>query len=193
MKTVKTISFLIAGITAMLFVQSCAMMTVRGHHTILSESSSHSLADVQITTPMFGSPFHINFMLGAGHVNISEADHHASGTGISLGIGGSYHLSFKRLQPYIGLDFTDVVMTGIADKKNDKATTDDKKLYYHLTPHVGLRYYLSNRVAINGSLGYQVGWYEFEQNNISYKRTFSGIAPTVGITFVLSTKRMSKR
>jgi hypothetical protein len=173
--------FYLLIILSVSLLQSCVMMTLRGNHALLNNNVTYSGVDVQLTMPSSPS-FNIDCYAGAGKLDFTNTDlgiqhkDSASFTGASVGIGASYYFMTKsRLQPFAALEVHDLIGTG---EENYKIP------YITLTPKVGIRYYLSNRIALNGTLGYQMGRNEVE--NVTYN--LQGLMPSIGITFVVSAK-----
>ena len=179
-------------VSGICFTQSCAMLTVRGHHAMLNHSSAYSAADIQITSPIFSSNTNIEFNLGVGKMDFSNADiefadaDNASSIAPLLGVGVTHYFTKKRLQPFAGAE-ANMIFWGNGKMESEGKTKDkDNNGFTTITPKVGLRFYVSNRIALNGSLGYQYGKADIQNTS----NTLHGFMPSVGITFVLSTKEL---
>jgi len=97
----------------MCLLQSCAMLTLRGHQASLNHKSTYKSTyqgvDVDLTTPV-GQSFDIDFYLGAGKLDLSKSDfvypdaEKPSTVAPSVGIGGAYYFSKRRLQPFLSFE-----------------------------------------------------------------------------------------
>ena len=167
-------------------LQSCATLTLSGNHAILDNNSTYSSVDMKLNTQYYPQ-FSTDFYLGVGKMDFSKSDliyseiDKASKIAPSVGVGLSYYFSSKRLQPIVALDYNYLFWTGseIESAKEKKDTFFNN--YQSVNPKAGIRYYITNKVAINGYLGYQFGWAEIE----NVKQNFHGFVPSVGISFSL--------
>jgi hypothetical protein len=183
--------FYVSAILFVCLIQSCAMLTLRGHHAMLNHNTTYSGADVQITTP-FDPHFSIACHLGAGKLDFSKSDLSYSGMDYtssiapSLGLSLNYFFSAKRLQPFISVEVNDLFWYGSEleedNKKNDANYI--RNTYVTAIPKAGLRFYISKKIAVNGSLGYQFGWADIE----NIKQEFKGFMPSIGISFSIGSK-----
>ena len=176
-----------------IMMQSCGAIALRGHYANLSHNSTYKSMDLQLTTPF--DRFNIEFYLGAGQVDISKSDldytvkekEDASKLSLSLGVGGTYYITKTRFQPLISLEIMDLPY-GSAKDKDKKGSSDIEKAisgyYVTVTPKAGFRFYLTNNIALNGTLGYQMGTLNINDQ----KNKLSGFTPSVGISFILLNK-----
>ena len=173
-------------------IQSCAVVSLRGHQAKLSKNSNYQGADLAITTPF--DKFNFEFYVGAGNLDINKSDlpydedikKELNNWTYSIGLGGTYYFTKKRLQPYVSLELLTFPLGSEDDKKkNEESGYKILKGYYRtMTPKTGVRFYLTNRIALNAALGYQMGLLKI--NDVSSK--IKGLEPSVGLTFVLAKK-----
>jgi hypothetical protein len=165
MKTVKTISFLVAVITITLFMQSCAMVNLNERYALLSNDISVVSTDIQGALILRGADqadqeviMDATMTLGIGIMSKGRE----SATCYSFAFGGIRYFSKKRLQPFWGYDlqFTGSKIASIG----------------HVTPYLGLRYFVSPKVSLIGNVGYLAGYGGKFQH---------GVVPSMGIGFSL--------
>jgi hypothetical protein len=178
MKTVKTISFLIVGIASILialFAQSCAV-SLKGQHAMLSGTGSSSIYGLEIE-PQLGedAPIALKLLMGAGILKVSDDELDDSVGGMSGGLGFAYYFlqqKSRRLQPYVGFDWWSI----LDDSPNPKSQ------YNSYTPTAGLRYFISNRIALIGDIGVPIGRSSY------FDKSFIGVKASVGISFMMGAK-----
>lgn len=187
---------ILGSIALILSFVSCGtnpVLTARGTTAFLPEGNKFSGADVQFGAPLPTgySKGHIDILLSAGY-GVAELKDKTSSKNeiinknlISFGAGANYFFNQGRLQPFIGAEL--FFLTSTAEKV--EGASNDKSPYTILTPNAGLRFYLSNRFAITGSVGYQYHSTEFisdKPNTNNTKFNTSGIAPSFGLTYIFS-------
>jgi hypothetical protein len=196
LNTLKTTSFLMAGIVVIMLMQSCAMLTVGSSYVPLSNHSAYTSADIQLYSdpdPDPNLPQGYNLFQGYLSTGISNTrfnitdDDSLAGTYAKLGVGGIYFFSTGRFQSFLGLEYS-----GQTIVESSKKNSNDGIFYNSITPYVGARMYITNRIAINGSLGYQWGGLAIGKDNelkrLAKHTGFSGLTPSIGVTFVLQKK-----
>jgi hypothetical protein len=168
--------FIVLSLIASLFLlDSCMVASLTGRHAVLSEGSSYTSAEYKVSIPFTRrSPWEVYGSLGVGVANLDNTVI----ANYNLGAGLDYFFSRKRFQPSLGLDFNAI---GRPDDKNKVKDLHDGDRYFNVMPNLGMRFYLSNRFSLNAGLGYQLGW-----GRLSETKTFySGLAPSVGISFTV--------
>ena len=176
-------------ISVLLFMQSCATMVLKGDYANLTNNSTYQGIEVQMTDFVdLTSKFQLDLHLGAGKLNILDSDFNSNSIdkdefskwNLSVGLGGTYYITKERFQPFIGVECHALPFSSDKNKKeNDENST--YQFYGFVTPKVGLRFYLSNRIALQGSIGYHAGLLKIMEQ----KDNFSGFAPSIGICFIL--------
>ena len=192
----KTVTIL--GSIALTFaLNSCTtnpVLTARGTTAFLSNGNKYSGADLQFGAPlpMESSKGHIDMLLSVGYgnselINTTESrEEDVNRKGITFGVGANYFFNKGRLQPFIGAEMFYLSSTKEKTSENEKK---ENIPYLILTPNTGLRFYFSNRFALTGSVGYsyhmtQMLSSKVNTDNINFNT--GGIAPSVGLTYVLT-------
>ena len=176
-------------------MQSCATMALRGSSAKLTENSTYQGIDVQMTEYAdLKGKFQGDLYVGAGKLNLLDSDlssrsidnAEVSKWNLSVGLGGTYYITKKRFQPFAAFEchllpfFSDKSKT--INDENDEKSFLKYRFYGFVTPKAGFRFYLSNRIALQGSMGYHVGLLKIKEQ----KDMLSGFTPSVGICFVLA-------
>jgi len=169
-----------------LILNACQIISVSGRRTILPNQSSYTSVTYQCSWPVaVQSPVELHYAFGVGSANL---DNIGSFLNYNFGGGVDYFFSRNRFQPYLGVGVNNL---GYTDKKNEENKLNYN--YFNVTPNLGMRFFLSNRFALNASLGYQVGWGKSKFNNeVDTKKMFTGIAPSVGISYVFMITDINK-
>ena len=189
-KRIKKMSFIISFFILMIILQSCGSITLRGNHANLTDNSTYKSLDLQMTSSF--ERFNLELFAGAAQIDVTnsyldysfEEKEEASKPSLSVGLGGTYYIiQKKRLQPFISFEFLDIPFLNSEDQKS--GSDNEKKIkgyYFTATPKVGARFFLSNSIALSGSLGYQMGTLKINEQ----KSKLSGFTPSVGIVFILA-------
>ena len=175
--------FVLSLIVSIFLLNSCQVVSLTGRQATLSEKSSYTSVIYQCSWPVAKqSPVELHYSFGVGSVKFDNID---SFENFNVGAGLDYFFSRKRFQPYLGIDVNNI---GYTDESKEEKFKKEYN-YVNVTPNLGTRFFLSNRFAINASLGYQFGWGKSKFNNVTgAKNTFSGIAPSIGISYVIMLK-----
>ena len=171
-------------------MQSCGAVALRGNYANLTHNSTYKSVDLQLTSPF--DRFNIEFYAGAGLVDITKSDldytakekADASTLFLSVGVGGTYYITTTRFQPFISLELLDIPYGSTKDKEKIDIEQGMSGYYFTVTPKAGLRYYLTNKIALNGAIGYQIGTLNINE----HKSKLSGFMPSIGISFILVNK-----
>jgi len=178
-------------VISMIMMQSCATMTLGGNHAFLNNNTTYSGVDMKLNSQYSDFPdFSTDLYIGLGKLDFAKSDlvysemDEASKIAPSLGVGLTYYFSLKRLQPIVSLEYNFLFWSGSEIESDKKVKQTVSNEYNTVIPKAGLRFYITNKVAINGYLGYQFGWAKIER----IKQNFQGFMPSVSVSFSLSKK-----
>ena len=151
-------------------MQSCGILYLRGNYANLSNKSPYQAVDLQLSMPLYKT--NVDFYVGYAKTEfITESDYTLKIDKIAptLGIGLNYYFTKTRFQPLTSIEL------------NYLSDTSDKWGYTHLTPKVGFRYYLTEKISLNTGVGYQIGLLKIKGE----KEMLQGAAASIGIGYNL--------
>jgi len=175
----------------MITLQSCGLMALRGNYAPLTHNATYQSVDLELASSF--ERFNLEAYLGAGKVDIAKSDldytsqekEDAGKISFSVGAGATYYFTTTRFQPFMALEFHDIPW-GIGSKNEDQSSDEIKKgingYYFTIEPKAGARFYISNKIALNGTLGYQMGNLKINDQ----KNKLSGFMPSIGLVFIFA-------
>lgn len=178
--------FLLMIIITTLLLKSCSsspVLTARGTTAILQKESKYTGVDLQFGIPISKSTENrgkalalLSFGYGVANLNNNDKSLNFSNEELTAGLGMMYLFKNGRMQPYGSVEAISLVQS----KSNDNSSTKkDGDLI--IFPNLGIRFYMTNRFALNGSVGYQ---YHIV-NTLGNSFNLGGIAPSFGFTYML--------
>jgi hypothetical protein len=137
-------------------MQSCAPTSgLNASYTMLPNNNSYSVAELRQDFPI--KKFSLGTSLAIGEFKQPNEREKERESLVSVGIIPMYYFSLNRWQPFIGCQFDINPSFKESDTQTDLTKESfDFDGYGIITPHVGLRFFLSNKFAINGNVGYKM-------------------------------------